>query len=313
MNAFATTPEIRSAGHATGAAANGVLAFAGWALAAVAVTTAFWLTRHGPKWGTTLAIALALFFALKIATVRGHACRATLPWTLAYLLLWPGMNAGRFFDSRGSCAAKPALGEAVAALGKTVVGIAMVAWAAVAVKHDALLSVAAVGMLGFIFVFHFGLFHVLSWLWRRAGIDAPLIMRAPLLATSLTEFWSERWNLAFVDSARRFLLWPLGRRWGAARAGMGVFLVSGVVHEVAISLPARGGWGGPMLYFLLNGLGAWLEKTVFARRCGIGRGGVRGWLWTLLFTAAPLPLLFHRPLLEGVILPLLRDLNSVLP
>ena len=312
MNAFAATHVTRSSTGTMRPAANGVLAIAGWAGASVAVTVAFWLTRSGPAWGSTLAVALALFFPLKIATLRGHARSAPLPRLLAYLLLWPGMNARRFFDSRGPRAARPALGEAVAAFGKTVVGIAMVGWAAVAVGNDPSLSVAAVGMLGFIFVFHFGVFHVLSWLWRRAGVDAPPIMSAPMLATSLMEFWSARWNLAFVDSARRFLLWPLGRRWGAPRAGAFVFLVSGVVHEVAISLPARGGWGGPTLYFLLNGLGAWLEKSAVARRLGLGRG-VRGWLWTLFFTAAPLPLLFHRPLLERVILPLLHDLNFLLP
>jgi alginate O-acetyltransferase complex protein AlgI len=46
---------------------------------------------------------------------------------------------------------------------------------------------------------------------------------------------------------------PLQRRLGRGPALLGSFLVSGLLHEVAISLPVRAGWGLPKLYFLLQG------------------------------------------------------------
>ncbi len=162
-----------------------------------------------------------------------------------------------------------------------------------------------------IFTFHFGLFHVLSWGWRRAGVTAPPLMRAPIIATSLAEFWGSRWNTAFAELARRFLLRPFARRHRVEFVSLAIFLVSGLVHELALSLPARGGWGGPTLYFLLQAVGLGAEKTAMARRLGLGRG-LRGWCWTLLFTAAPLPLLFHAPLIERVVVPLFRFLEEVL-
>src|SRR5437867_3664498 len=84
--------------------------------------------------------------------------------------------------------------------------------------------------------------YLLALAWQRAGIHAQPLMRAPLLATSLADFWSTRWNTAFNTLAVEFAFRPLARRWGAAWATFSVFLISGLVHEAVISLPARGGF-----------------------------------------------------------------------
>lgn len=262
------------------------------------------------RWPAALGIALTMWLALKLLTLRGCGAGATGPRTLAYLALWPGMNARAFLRGAAEAGDSARWPELVVAGLKLAFGLALVAWAVACVDRAPAPAVGWVGMVGILFTFHFGLFHVLSWGWRRAGFAAPALMHAPIAARSLAEFWGERWNTAFAELARRFILRPLGRRWGVPAAGAVVFLVSGVVHELAISLPARGGWGGPTLYFLLQMAGLAVEKSRLGRALGLGRG-LRGWSWTLLCTAAPLPLLFHAPLLERVVLPFFRFLSEV--
>jgi alginate O-acetyltransferase complex protein AlgI len=59
-------------------------------------------------------------------------------------------------------------------------------------SHDLLAGWMA--MIGLIFALHFGLFELLALAWRRAGRNVTPIMQAPILSTSLNEFWSRRWN-----------------------------------------------------------------------------------------------------------------------
>src|SRR5205807_918310 len=49
------------------------------------------------------------------------------------------------------------------------------------------------GMLGIILVLHFGIFELLAAAWRCAGISVKPVMRAPIRATSLREFWGRGW------------------------------------------------------------------------------------------------------------------------
>jgi hypothetical protein len=262
-------------------------------------------------WALMWGLAAALFLVLKILTARTE-------WDHAggrlggYVFLWPGMDARAFFSVGrvDPAAARPV--ELAWAITKLAAGALACGWAAQRALATPSLAVAWVGMVGIVFVLHFGGLHIVSWCWRRAGVDAPPIMRAPIAAESLAEFWGGRWNAAFADAARRLLLRPLARRWGVNGAGAGVFLVSGLVHELVISLPARGGWGGPTLYFLLQGAGMAVEKSRVGRRIGLG-AGIRGWLWTLLCTALPLPLLFHPPFARRVILPFFQFLHGLLP
>ena len=166
-------------------------------------------------------------------------------------------------------------------------------------------------MVGIILLLHFGLFHLLALAWRAAGIPAVPLMRAPLLSRSLGEFWGRRWNTAFNKLATKFLFNPLHRKvMGLRTASMLVFLGSGLVHELLISVPARGGYGLPTLYFLLQGAGVLFERTTFARRCGLNRG-IRGWLFTLVVTGGSMFWLFPPVFVRNVILPFLKTIAAI--
>jgi len=276
-----------------------------------------WAARDGPAWVTMWAVTFAEFFSIKFFTLH-EAGGGRRGWrALAYVALWPGLNAREFLGALPPRPEWTRLRVLVGALANIALGAALFSWAARQFPPNAASTTAPAltgwcGMLGLILVLHFGAFRLLAWAWCRAGVNAPPIMRTPIAATSLAEFWGARWNVAFAETARRFLFRPLARRFGARPAGAAVFLISGLVHESVISLPARGGWGGPTLYFVLQAGGIAAEKSAVGRRLGLGGGG-RGWLWTLGVTAAPVPLLFHAPFVARVMVPFVRELSTFLP
>lgn len=227
----------------------------------------------------------------------------------AYLFLWPGMDAARFLD-RERRVATPPPGEWAVAYGSTLFGVILTWGVARRCFLTSPLLAGWVGMIGGIFCLHFGTFHLLSLAWRAAGVDAPPLMRSPHRATSVTAFWGERWNHAFHRLVLRHVFRPLARRTGASPALWISFLVSGLIHDLVISVPARSGGGLPTLYFLLQACGMTTEKTAIALKLGLGRGEI-GRTFMLLCVAAPAGLLFHPPFVERVILPFLRTIYAL--
>ena len=273
---------------------------------------AWCMTRHEPAWLTMWAISFAEFFAVKIFTLTTVQGENKFWRIVAYLALWPGLNAREFLGDRSARPNWTRGTVLAAALLNTALGAVLLWWATRHIGNASPLLVGWVGMGGLIFLLHFGLFRAVAWAWCRARVEAPPIMRAPIAATSLTEFWSVRWNVAFAETARRFVFRPLARRLGTNAAGAAVFLLSGLIHESVISVPARGGWGGPTIYFLLQAAGIAVEKSAAGRRFGFGVGA-RGWLWTASVTVAPVPLLFHAAFVERVMVPFLREISLLLP
>ena len=104
-------------------------------------------------------------------------------------------------------------------------------------------------------------------------------MSAPLRASSLAEFWGKRWNLGFRQLSYELIFRPLHRTLGVEVAGMLVFLVSGLIHDLVISLPARAGYGLPTMYFLLQGMGITIEHADLANGSGLDRECKAGCSW----------------------------------
>ena len=147
---------------------------------------------------------------------------------------------------------------------------------------------------------HLGYSDVLSALVRWAGFPVQRLFTNPLASRSLRDFWSRRWNRPIVEM-NRVLFMPLLESFLERRAAvMGAFIISGLLHELAISLPANRGWGGPLTYFLIQGLGMLIEGK-----------GQRGRLWTWAWVFLPLPLLFHASFREALMTPLLFWLSGL--
>jgi predicted DCC family thiol-disulfide oxidoreductase YuxK len=264
-----------------------------------------------PRWGFMWAMAIALYAGCKWLTYREARVRGVAPDRLrvfGYLFGWPGMDAAAFLSGTDRVP-QPRPSEWIVAALKSLLG-ATLTWvvARTALPVNPLLA-GWLGMAGLVFVLHFGTFHLLSLGWRSIGVNAMPIMHSPLLSISLTEFWGRRWNTAFHELASRFTFRPLRQIVGLTGATLLVFLVSGLIHELVISIPAQAGYGLPTGYFMLQGLGVAGERTRLGRRLGLGRGR-RGWLFTVLVTAGPAFWLFPPPFIRNVILPMLAVIGA---
>lgn len=261
-------------------------------------------------WTSMLVNCCAVFLGLKHGVWFASAAatqRVATTERAAFFLLWPGMDVAAFLDAQRTDNPKSTSRDWASAILKTAIA-AIGLWIVVpmlAPFPDAAVGIA--GMLAAILLVHCGLFHLLALAWRANGRLVQRIMNAPLAASSLADFWSRRWNLAFRDAAAILVFRPTARRWGTESAAFATFLFSGIVHEAAISLPARGGYGLPTIYFLLQYAGLAVERR-WLRGDGWGKR-LAARAFAVVVVVAPLPLLFHPPFAEQVIVPLLKALG----
>ena len=315
-------------------------------------------------WVFMWAMAFALFAGCKWLTYRKAVTNGvafSMGRTLGYLFGWVGMKADVF--TLGKRPRIPTTVEWIHASGRILAGAALVWGAARMILPFAPLLSGWVAMFGIILLLHFGTFQLLALMWQRFGVAVEPLMRAPLQATSLGDFWGARWNTGFHAVAHEFLFRPLSRFLGSfdfqqrSRLGvlelrqkvgqasrlprprcdrsplapsapdrrdarptsrfaimalpvLGVFLVSGLIHEIVITLPARGGYGLPTAYFLLQSLGLVLERSALSRRLGLG-AGLRGRLFAIAVAAAPAFWLFPPVFVRNVILPMLEAIGAL--
>ncbi len=265
------------------------------------------ITWQAAPWVMMWSMAVAIFAGCKWITLREQPAGCPLR-AGAYLLLWPGMDARRFLDEI-TIPPRPAARSWAAAFLKMLFGIALL-WGGVRSVPPVPLLQGWVGMIGIIFILHFGFFHLVALAWQTLGVQAAPLMRWPLAAGTLGEFWGARWNRGFHDLAHRHVFLPLRVRYGVTAAVLLAFLASGLVHEAVITLPAGSGFGLPTTYFLLQGVGMMAQKSRFGKAAHLAYGW-RGRLFTGLLLIGPVFALFPPPFVRRVILPFLEVLHAL--
>lgn len=284
-----------------------VARLAAWTLAVGATVGVERLCRNQPPGFRMLAIIGVLLWSMKaVVLVEARAAGLKpLPrarW-LGFIAAWPGMQPRPFAEPRRALLkdsrALLRLGVRRLVLGLLLVGLARLVWLGTGSR-----VLATVPLLpGLSLVLHFGIFNIAAGVWCRLGVRCYPLFRAPLHSQNLTEFWGRRWNLAFAEMTAIGVYRPLSASAGARPALLASFLCSGLLHELAISVPVRAGFGLPLLYFILHG-GLMLAERALASR-GHALRGWTGRAWTLTWLVLPLPVLFHPPFLRGVVWPLI--------
>jgi hypothetical protein len=282
----------------------------GWLPLLVLVSLALWFSRTWQPWACMWALLLAVFVGLKWLTWWHDrlTVRHSAASTVAYLLAWPGMDARAFF-SRGNVR-KPKPMDWFFAFCKVALGIVLM-WGCVRqIPASHPFFRGWLGIIAFMLILHFGLLEAIALAWQSAGVRVEAIMQLPLFSESLSEFWGKRWNNAFRHLSHEFIFQPLCRRIGAHWALLLVFLFSGLLHDLTISIPARAGYGLPTAYFVLQGAAILLERSRLGRSLRLDHG-FTGWAYMTLIAGGPVYWLFHPPFMHVVALPFMHAIRAL--
>ncbi len=204
---------------------------------------------------------------------------------LIFAFLWFGMDPAAFATRRANLAWKIDVRRGFALMG--------IGTAAALLVHRMDWRQIVVIFLPLSLGFHFGALRVLKGVLRLAGFPVRTLFRNLLETRGIGDFWGKRWNVGYSQMLQRLVGRPVAAVAGKSAGVMAVFAASGLLHELAITLPVRNGFGGPTLYFLLHGLLVLAERK---------RGRDFGRWPALLAVALPLGLLFPPEFRDEVIL-----------
>ncbi|WP_118972155.1 MBOAT family protein [Taibaiella koreensis] len=278
-----------------------------WLLPAGDVIAGYSLT-HAYRPGYRMLILIVLLFAgMKAVTTvyryPGKGRLTGLQW-LAFALGWPGMDPQPFelLGKRNKVNTDRSL--LYLGIASFFAGIVLLYLLALLLQHQlaAPYLICLFSFLPFILIFHIGLCNIGVVVWGYAGVDLIPLMEAPWRSENLGAFWGRRWNTAFIQMTRTTLFIPFARRKQPVAALLIAFLMSGIFHEIALTLPVGAGFGRPLLYFMLQALLVLIE-----RRYGSSHRPT-GLLYTWLSLLLPFPLLLPPAFLKEVIQPLLLSL-----
>lgn len=208
-----------------------------------------------------IAASLGLLFFVKLAALSWQLSEGLKPQSklglMIFLFLWPGVKYSGF-ETRKT--APPETGRHFLESWLFFLGGCAVLLISAYFGRGESVYFNYLALFSILSIIHMGSLEALTDGLRLLGFSPQSLFDRPRLSESLKDFWSHRWNRAFVDMNKLFILQPLKGKVGSGFLVFFIFLVSGLLHELAISYPAGGPWGLPLLYFCFQGLGVLIQK-----------------------------------------------------
>ena len=243
---------------------RGVARILAWttAIATVWLSYGFTIDATAPV-RTTVMVFMQLLSMKVLVLVESYSESRSLSFLhwLAFALGWFGMNPRLFERLPGtSYSFWPILNKGFS---RILVGVLLLYASSKTSQHsatDGFFIPELLLLMGISLILHFGIVNISTAAWRRCGVEAPELFRAPYRARTLKEFWGRRWNVAFSEMTASIAYRPLKHKVGEKPAMVVSFLLSGALHEIAISLPVRSSYGLPMLYFIIHAVAMRVES-----------------------------------------------------
>lgn len=225
-------------------------------------------------------VSFGLIWLIKIASIffEGKKFESILG-LFCYLIVWPGISTSGFrtrLDQIPNDTGERFLEHwltFIAGLILLSLSIFLGEGKSTLLNYLALFSV--------LLIVHLGLVEVVRDLLKLLKFNPNQMFNRPFVAESLKDFWSLRWNKAFVEMNKVFFISPFRDVFSGGVLVFSIFIISGFLHEIGISYSSGMDFGKPLIYFFIQGLGFLIE-----RRFKLGRIG------TILVVLLPFPLLF---------------------
>jgi hypothetical protein len=277
-----------------------------WAIVAVTVLVSTLITSNQSPLTRMVVIVFLQLLSMKIVVVTetysGENRLNFFQW-ISFSAGWFGMRPVLF--EKLPSASFPYFGLIVKGVSRIAMGFIFLYLSIVAERNSMFIFfVPQLLMLaGLSFILHFGILNLSTALWRFLGVDVSELFRAPYRSKSLKEFWGKRWNVAFSEMTALIVYRPLKTKIGVEKAVISSFLLSGLLHEIAISFPVRAGYGLPMIYFGIHAFAMHLEaKSQLVQK--IIRHKFLSHVWVMSLLVLPMPILFHSEFIQHVLVPL---------
>lgn len=278
-----------------------------WIVAGVTVWFSSVTTADQPALLRMIVIVFLQLVSMKIlVTVETYSDTNRLKvfqW-LAFALGWFGMRAAPF--EQLPAAPLPYKKLIIKGMIRIGIGVVLLYLSMIAAQSSTTANFFIPQLLlltGISLILHFGILNLSVAAWRAQGVNVQELFRSPYKSTSLREFWGKRWNLAFSEMTAQIAYRPLKQIMSTDNAMLLSFLLSGLLHEIAISLPVNAGYGLPMLYFTFHAAAMLAEtKSTILQR--LLKRPMLSHIWVMSLLILPLPLLFHPAFIHQVLIPL---------
>jgi hypothetical protein len=279
-----------------------------WAVPLLDIIGGYLYITDSRPWYNMMVYIFLLFLGMKTVTVvyrySGKGRLNFLQW-LAFALGWPGMDPLPF-EQLGKAKRIRSVALVTSGLISLAGGVVLLLLLACLLKYHVLhyYIICLLSFIPIVMIFHAGLFNIGAAVWGLMGVQLSPLMDAPWKSDSIGSFWGRRWNIAFIQMTRITLFIPLARKGRSRLALILSFFISGIFHEVALSLPVGSGYGLPMLYFILQSIFVLAERKFIHKFSPIMRKS-----WTFICLLLPFPLLLHAAFIDGIMLPFLKLLS----